>query len=683
MCVTLTFDQQAKVLAKTKRRSIKRDRSIASRRRRLKSAFRLRRALTRWRLLAFKVGEVMRHKRIAGVLATGCTILIGGFVFAFAQTSTAATLDVDLVVSHGVYISGERESCSNVVYLVIDRSGSMSEKSLPGDRTPNEALLESLKLQLDAIPLGTEIHVLPFSSRVYDETVFPSLDEKTRKAILNLVTGSVPSGQTLLYDAQDRSLTAAIKIMEGDATAEVRVLVYTDGIHQTPVDYDGEYKASAHCMTTKLGRKRFADNPNYHEELAAARKKFEEKFRDLFAKPNFEVEYEWFSASPKPEPEMRTKAPIAIELASHTPELYNPHENPIQAFNGSLHLPISDKCWDEVKGKPFTVEWTVGGKSATGSLKLDSGHQKCTIEWPSLPEDNPEPATLLARELPVGRKFELKDSKPVSYPISALKRAEVAIDSPAEGAVFVVGDKVKFAAKSSEDSVSWKFPSAVADGLSFDKTFDKEGVVKFSVTAGKGVRATTVSQEIEIIKTGVELKESANGYHETGKSSTFTAVAVGKVLGYEWTIDGQAVAGSAKAFSHVFKDTDAHEIGVTVRYKKGITASAKRSVRVWPTPAIRIEQPEEYDGDSESAKLRAGSKIGLKAAVEGAFETAVWEFEQDGKIVAKVPASIKDGVAAGSHAPAKGGFYDVTVTAEGLAGKISEVVQIYVKPKTR
>ena len=625
----------------------------------------------------------MRRKRFAEVLTTGCSILIIGCVFAFAQTSSAVTFDVDLMVSHGVYTSGERESFNNVVYLVIDRSGSMSDKSLPGDRTPNEALLESLKLQLDAIPLGTEIHVLPFSSRVHEETVFPSLDEKTRKSILNLVMGSVPSGQTLLYDAQDKALTDAAKVMESDANAEVRVLVYTDGEHLTPWNYEGEYKACFQRKAGGLGRKKFEPNPSYQEERAAAKKKFEEKFRDLFAKPNFEVEYEWFSASPKPEPEMRTKAPIAVELASHTPELNNPIEDPDQAFKGSLHLPISDKCWEEVKGKPFTVEWIVGGKSATGTLKLDSGHQKCSIEWPRLPEDNPEPATLLVRALPAGRKFELKDSKPVSYTIPALKRAEVAIDSPAEGAVFEVGDKVKFAAKSSEDSVSWKFPSAVADGLTFDKTFDKEGVVKFSVTAGKGVRATTVSREIEIIETGVELKESANGYHETGKSSTFTAVAVGKVLGYEWTVDGQAVAGSAKAFSHVFKDTDSHEIGVTVRYKKGVTASARRSVRVWPTPAIRIEQPEEYDGDPESAKLRVGGKIELKAAVEGAFESAVWEFEQDGKVVAKVPAPVKDGVAAGSHAPSKGGLYDVTVTAEGLAGKISEVVQIYVKPKAR
>lgn len=627
---------------------------------------------------------LVRYVKSPGAILRLMAVGAAAFAIPVVNVSSAATLDVDIAVSHGVYSKGELATSRNVVYLVIDRSGSMAEKTLDnGQRSPDEALLESLKMQLDAIPLGTEIHVLPFSSTIWDETVIDSLDEDKRKFVLDIVKKTAPRGQTVLYDAQDMALTAAAKIMGEDANAEVRVLVYTDGEHLTPYNYEGEYKARYQLKKGGLGRKRFEQNPAYQEERVAAKKKFEEKFRDLIAKPNLEVEYEWLSASPKPEIEMRTKTAISPELASHTPELYNPLENPSQAFKGALHLPISDKCWEEVKGKSFMVEWTVGGKRATGTLKLDSGHQKCAIEWPSLPEDNPEQATLLACKLPEGRKFVLKDAKPVAYTIPALKRAEVAIDSPAEGAVFVVGDKVKFEAKSSEASVSWKFPSSATDGLAFEKAFDKEGVVKFSVTAGKGVRATTVSRAIEVIQTGVELKESANGYHETGKSSTFTAVAVGKVLGYEWTVDGQAVAGSAETFSHVFKDMATHEIGVTVRYKKGITASAKRSVRVWQTPAIRIEVPEEYDGDPESATLRAGSPIPLKAAVEGAFESAVWSFEQDGKVVAKVPAPVKDGVSAGSHALAKGGLYDVTVTAEGLAGKISETVQIYLKPKAR
>ena len=610
------------------------------------------------------------------------TVMCVGVFMPVCGVLTAATLDVDISVSHGVYTSGELETSRSVVYLVIDRSSSMAEKSLKGRRTPDEALVESLKMQLDAIPLGTEIHVLPFSSKVWEETVIDSLDEVKRKSVLELVKKMPPEGLTLLYDAQDMALTAAEKIMASDANADVRVLVYTDGFHQTPSDYKGEYKARHQLRRSGIGRKRFMDNPDFENECAAARKKFEDKFRGLIAKPNLEVAYEWLSASPPPDwTNVTDKAAIPSELASHTTELYNPLENPSQVFKGALHLPISDKCWEEVKGKSFMVEWMVGGKRASGSLKLNSGHQKCTIEWPSLPEDNPEPATLLVCGLPKGRKFVLKDAKPVAYTIPALKRAEIAIESPAEGEVFVVGDKVKFKAKSSESSVSWKFPSDATDGLAFEKAFGKEGVVKFSVTAGKEVRATTVSRTIEVIQTGVELRESANGYHETGKSSTFTAAAVGKVLGYEWTVDGQAVAGSTETFSHVFKDTNPHEIGVTVRYKKGITASARRSVRVWPKPAIVVEAPEEFDGDSESASMRVESPIALKAKVEGAFSSVTWSFVQKDKVVAKVTTDLKDGVAGGSYVPTRGGLYDVIVTAEGLAGKLSEEVQIYVKPQ--
>lgn len=603
---------------------------------------------------------------------------------AFVQALDAATLDVELSVSHGFYSEGELSPSRNVVYLVIDRSGSMAEHTLPGGRTPDEALLESLKMQLDAIPSGAEVHVFPFSGKIWEAATFKNLDDAARQLILKRVKEMKPNGQTVLYDVQDVALTAAAKVMDEDANAEVRVLVYTDGIHQVPWDgYTGEYRACSHRPKKAMlafGKKRWEENPSYREELAAARKKFEDKFSGLMAKPNLEVEYEWLSASSKPEPGMHTKTPITPEFASHTPELYNPLENPSQAFKGALHLPISDRCWEDVKGKEFTVEWMVGGKKASGTLTLDSGRQKCSIEWPSLPEDNPEPAALAVKGLPQGRKFVLLNPKPVNYTIPALKRAEVAIVSPAEGAVFVVGDKVKFEAKSSEASATWKLPSGSEEGLSFEKVFDQEGAVRLAVTAGRGVRATTVSRTFEVIRTGVELKGSANGYYEVGQTAAFTAKAVGQALGYAWTVDGQPVAGDAASFNHVFTDTKSHEVGVTARYKKDITASAKCVARVWSKPFISIEAPEDFDGNAESSVLRVGKPVALKAKVEGAFSSATWLFEQNGKVVATVPVAVKDGFASGSYVPTKGGLCDITVVAEGLAGKIKEEVQIYVKP---
>ena len=611
-------------------------------------------------------------------------VITGLYLAAYSVVGAgAATLDIELNVTHGIYTGSELAMSRSVVYLVIDRSGSMGEKSLSGGRTPNEALIESLKLQLSAIPLGTEMHVIPFSSTIWDEIVYESLDESARKAILDFVTKEKPKGQTVLYDAEDLALTAAAKIMDADANAEVRVLVYTDGEHLTPWNYEGEYKACYQNKTKGFGRKRFETNPNYRSDLETARKKFVVKFRDLIAKPNMEVEYEWLSETPKPEAEMRTKAAISTTLSSYTPELLNPLEHPKQAFKGGLHLPVTDKCWEEVQGKPFSVKWTVDGKVTTGTLQLKNGRQTCSIEWPSLPEDNPAPAVLTVTGLPEGRKFSLKDPKSVSYEIPALKRSSVEITSPAEGAVVVAGEKVKFAAKSSENAATWSLAGESVEGLSFEKSFDKEGVIKFSVSAGKGARAVTVERSIEVIKTGVELKESANGYHEVNKESSFTAVAVGRVSSYTWTVDGQEVAGGDVTLKRVFDKTGTHEIGVAIHYKKGITASARRTINVWPKPVVRIESPEEYDGDPESASLRAGQALALKAVVEGAFEKSVWSFEQDGKVVGTLPVAVKDGLSVGAHALPKDGLYDVTVTAEGPAGKVSEYVQIYLKPKAK
>ena len=522
------------------------------------------------------------------------------------STYSAATLDVDISISHGVYTSGELATSRSVVYLVIDRSGSMAEPTLEdGKKTPDQALFESLKMQLDAIPLGTEIHILPFSSQIWEETVIDSLDEAKRQSILELVKKMSPKGHTVLYDAQDKALTAAKEIMASDANADVRVLVYTDGLHQTPADYEGEYKARYQLRRNGIGRKRFVNNPDFENERAAARKMFEDKFRGLIAKPNLEVEYEWLSASTPPDWATTVqKAAIPSELASHTPELLNPLESAKQDFKGALHLPISDKCWDEVKGKPFTVEWIVGGKRATGSMNLDSGHQKCSIEWPSLPGDKPETAMLTVRALPEGKKFALKDSKSVSYQIPAFLK-------------------------------------------------------------------------------GVEIKVPEKEYYEKDKESTFDAAAIGRVQGYAWTIDGQPVPCSAEKLEYVFKNAGTHEVAVTARYVNDITASAKRSVRVWPTPSIRIEAPEEYDGESENATLRVGDHVALKAKVEGAFKSAVWTFALDDKVIETVSTAVRDGVAAGEYVPSKDGLIDIVVTAEGLAGTTNDCVQIFVKPKIR
>ena len=188
-------------------------------------------------------------------------LFLSGVALAVTGMLSAATLNVDLMVSHGIYSgTGELAASKKVVFLVIDRSGSMNEETLPSGRKPNDALLESLERQLNAIQIGTEVRILPFSSQIWEERLFKSLTEENRKAILEFVKKMSPMGQTVLYDAQDKALSAAAKIMTENANAEVRVLVYTDGEHLTPWNYEGEYKACYQRKVSGLGRRRFENN---------------------------------------------------------------------------------------------------------------------------------------------------------------------------------------------------------------------------------------------------------------------------------------------------------------------------------------------------------------------------------------------------------------------------------------
>ena len=615
-------------------------------------------------------------------------LFLSAIAIAVTGMLSAATLNVELTVSHGIYSGvGELAASKKVVFLVIDRSGSMSDKSLPGGRTPNEALLESLKLQLDALPFGTEIHVLPFSSRVHEETVYPSLDAKTRKSILNFVMGSVPNGQTLLYDAQDKALSAAAKIMTENANAEVRMLVYTDGEHLTPWNYEGEYKACFQRKAGGLGRKKFENNPSYQQERAAAKKKFEARWHDLKAMPRMAVEYEWLSSSQKPEEEMVDGTPIDTEFSSRLKDyrLKNPLVEPLQDLKCRLHLPITDDMWQEVVGKNVSLDFDVGGKRVSKVLVLKEGANVCKLEWPSLPENKPTTVCLALSRMPSGKKFILNKPKPIVMTVPAQACLAVTIESPAkEGVapVFSTGADVTFRAKASEPDAEIKWAvgkSEVLKGYSVNWQPKSPGSVTYSVTASKaGFRSAEAKGSFEVIPTGVTL-ESASARHEVSRESVFRATAIGPCIRYEWTVDDKRVSGETAEIKHVFDKSGSHKVCVRAIYKAGIVAEARPiEISVDAAPFVKILSPMAYDGDAENVQLQAEKPIALLARVEGGLTTVSWQFKMKDK-VSTVQTVIKDGQTAGQYVPLKGGFYDVVATGKGPAGEASDTVQVFVK----
>ena len=598
---------------------------------------------------------------------------------------SAATLNVELDIMQGVYSGGELVTSSRkVVFLVIDRSYSMCLKSLKGSegpRSPDEALFESLTMQLDSIPSGTEVHVLPFSSRIGEEVVFKSLDDASRKSIIERVKNMKPKGQTVLYDAQDMALSAAAKIMTSDNNAEVRVLVYTDGEHLTPPDYEGEYKARYQLRDRRIGRKGYIENPSYQEEREAARNKFERKFSDLRAKPNLEVEYEWLSASKAPDwaPPINKTAITPVFSASVT-SLKNPLSQPEQSMTCKLHLPISDKCWEQVKGKQLSLDFDVEGKRTSAIIKLEKGKQVCKLDWPSLPSDKSAIAKLVFSRMPSGEKFFLKPPRPKELFVPAQDRTSVVIDKPSKGAVVPVGANVSFVARASEGAtVKWSIGNDVLMGPSVSWQAKAPGRTAYRATASKvGSKEAFVSDYLEVIPTGVKIECSAERL-EVGKEIVFRASSVGPCQGYAWTVDGMRVPGETGILKHVFKNSGVHHVGVTARYKGGIAKEAEPlRISVSVAPLIEVILPMVYDEDANNTHYQARSPIPLLARVEGDLTNVVWQFKLTDEAV-EVQTMVKGGKASGNYTLQKGGYYDVTATAKGPAGEKSSTVQIFVK----
>lgn len=604
--------------------------------------------------------------------------VLAGLGLVAAGMLSAATLNVELTVSHGVESQKENVKSRRIAYFVVDRSGSMDDTSLDGNRKPNDALLESLKLRLSSLPDGSAVHVIPFSSVVKTMQSYPSLDKRTRERIIDFVAKDAPNGQTLLYDAQDLALTEAARTMQRNPGADVSVYVYTDGLHLTPYNYEGEYPARSQ-LRKKSGRG-FIMNPDYIREKEAAYTKFKAKFADMFSRPNLELEYEWLSRSQPPDTsDWGTKPRIGTELTSQTRSLKNPRAESEQAIRCGLYIPITDSCWNEIKDKPASLEFDVDGKRCLRAITLKDGKSSHKIDWPTLPSDKPATARLVVSHLPGGKKFDLKDSRPLELNVPAQGRVSIMIESPLENAIVPGGANIRFAARASEGAnVKWMIGGGVLSGAQVDWAARAPGRVEYSVTASKaGFLDATAKGVLEVIPTGVEIV-SASDRHEAGKPSIFQAKAVGPCLRYAWTVDGRRVPGETDTLKYAFAKSGNHKVGVAAIYKAGIVKDAECVVSVSAAPLIEILSPIAYDGDAEGAQYQAEKPIDLSARVEGDLTTVTWQFKQKDKM-ATVQTAVKAGLASGRYTPQKGGYYDVVATGKGSAGEKSQTVQVFVK----
>ena len=610
--------------------------------------------------------------------------LLTAICLASAGMLSAATLNVELTVSHGISAKEQSAARRNrrVAYFVIDRSGSMDDSSLEGGRKPNDALLESLKMRLTSLPDGTTVYVIPFASFIKSTQVYHELDARKRDQIYNFIKNDKPKGCTVLYDAQDFALMEAARAMQRDPNAEISVYVYTDGRQETPWDYKGDYPART-LIRKKVGRRvKSVDNPDYIKEKDAAFARFKDKFADFVQKPNLEVEYEWLSRSAPPDTsEWAPKPRIGTELSLLSAELKNPRTEPVQTVKCQLFLPITDSCWEEIKESKMSLDFVVEGKYCSRVFQPGKEKVICKLDWPALPEDGTVARISLSR-MPSGKKFELKAPKPLELKVPAQGKTSVAIVEPQNNSVVALGSSVKFVAQASDNaSVKWTIPNGVVDSSTNPTvhwTAQTTGPVAYRVTASKaGLKDDTAQGSLQVVLTGARIVTV--GRSDVGRESVFQAETKGECLACSWTVDGAPVTGArGKELKFVFKEPGRHKIGLTAVYK-GITADAKAiEVDVSEAPFLEVSSPVP-DGSDESVVYKAGVPIDLCAKVKGALTSVEWAFTVKGKTETVQTKVVNGAVRGQQFTPKKGGFYDVVVTAKGPAGTKAETFQIAVK----
>lgn len=611
--------------------------------------------------------------------------LLASIVITLAWGVVGATLTVDLDVRNGIYRDGEKVDCRRVVFLVLDRSGSMEDKTLPDGRTPNDELVKRLKMRLQAIPSGSEVHVIPFSTEILDEITYKRLDDAARNKIIESV-GEKPNGLTVLFDAQEKALLAAAKIMEEDDAAEVSVFVYSDGEHLTPWNYEGKYKACAHISVGSRGpwRRKLVDNHNYGKDLAAARKKFKEQFADFITKRNIDIEQEWVSASDTPADFVKISN-IPTSFTTDRSELKNPNLDGAQKLPCAWRIPVSDDKWAEIEkqGKRVKLEFEINGHRKYQLVDLKKGRQTVSLTWPELPDESSAKATLSITGLPDdGKKFNLKAPDPLTFTIPARGKATIGIVSPSEGKIFPAGRKVVFEAKANAP-VSWEIAGEKFTGNKVEKGFSKPGEVVFTAKAGSNeLRESVANGRMEVIETGVKIKPVATGVVNT--LIAIEAEAVGKPLGYSWKVDGEPVAGEGKSLKHKFPRSGRRSVVVSARYRGGLFAEAEAAIDVAPAPFVEIVKPVVYTGEAGEEPYEAGRPFEIQARVEGGLTEVAWDFRLKGATKKTVTTKVVDGKNANDKCElSKGGWYDVAVRATGPGGKKAEAeTQVYVKSKT-
>lgn len=612
--------------------------------------------------------------------------------FLSAPSATPATLPIDVTVLQGAAAqspAAAKGSAGDVVFLVLDHSGSMNETD---DRENSrwDALLDSLETTLRSLPAGTEVRVEWIESS-FKKDRHGNLERHRGRLVL---LPARPSETAVLSGPDSRK----------DIWKRVSDAGAPDDSNGTPL-FETLEKVSAAARDLIRGGRRvavvvFSDGESNEHDKAERKRRLDRDYGPLFSNDRFNACLVWIN--PKDDPPEKVlgvewnrgyKAPPAVYSVSAEPAVVS-IANPLSGGEAhgvlSLSFNVPADVWAAMEGKPAQLEVRrigEGGKTAVlgvATLPVRRGAQTCRISVPDAALSSRSGLRLALSNIPSPEGALVNPPPPVGLLLVEPDRLSLSLRSPSAGTVVREGSDIEFSATATPGAeFEWTFGdgSPAEKGAVRHHAYRNEGRYEAKVVARKKgfAPADGLSAAVSVEVVHAEVVLEPFDAPVVGREAAFSCRGIGRVSGYTWLVDGEEVAGTDSAsrdsskLAWTFRSTGRHTVQVRAGMDRlGFVLSEKKEFDVGAAPYLRIDEPDS------GSSFAAGEGFSAAVYAEGGVSAVRW-------VVSGPEAKTLDASVSGNSAVArlsfdKPGEYGLkAVDAAGAAE--SGAIQFRILPK--
>jgi len=223
--------------------------------------------------------------------------------------------------------------------------------------------------------------------------------------------------------------------------------------------------------------------------------------------------------------------------------------------------------------------------------------------------------------------------------VQALVPPVAGISSPAEGAVYAVGDAVIFNSSSTDDGTitSYQWSSSISGTIGTTSSFTTSAltpgvhVIMLTVTDNDGLtNSTSVTVRINSPPAVSILSPASGSVHTMGTQVAFTGSASdsdGSIASYEWTSDINGLLSTASTFSTSSLAAGSHNIIFRAVDNDGANSTAQILIRINIPPLVSILSPLDGSTFKQSDTVFFN---GSAADSDGSLVSYLWTSDIDG-----------------------------------------------------